>query len=369
MAPGGRRDEPGRWAALVQAARARRQRARDRRLGARGARAERRRRAIYSAQCGARQFSERRLGMRRGGCRGAAGCASASARRRSPRRRRLRRAGRAVRRDAPLAQARRRRLRLQMWAYLAAYKSPHDDPDAQERRTHFDYPIVADRVLGLGELPSVRLQRALARVGPDRPGMAHARPRARVGALGLVPGPHGTVAYVLLRHPERFPRAAAMTYAVFDVGASFYWLVPTAPPWYRRPQRRARRPTSQVVRRMMVEYGEHFWRDGWGPLYSVFGGNPLAAMPSLHFATSLMAALLLAEVGPVAGAFGFAYAAHARLRAGVPRRALRRRSARRRRADGGVRRLAPARRAAGRRIAGRVGALEAIAHEGGRGGA
>ena len=48
---------------------------------------------------------------------------------------------------------------------------------------------------------------------------------------------------------------------------------------------------------MMVEYGEHFWRDGWGPLYSVFGGNPLAAMPSLHFATSLMAALLLARRG------------------------------------------------------------------------
>ena len=58
---------------------------------------------------------------------------------------------------------------------------------------------------------------------------------------------------------------------------------------------------------MMVEYGEVFWQDGWGPLYSVLGGNPLAAMPSLHFATSLMAALLLAEVGPIAGALGFAY--------------------------------------------------------------
>jgi hypothetical protein len=57
----------------------------------------------------------------------------------------------------------------------------------------------------------------------------------------------------------------------------------------------------------MVEYGEHFWRDGWGPLYSVFGGNPLAAMPSLHFATSLMAALLLAEVEPIAGALGALY--------------------------------------------------------------
>jgi membrane-associated phospholipid phosphatase len=59
----------------------------------------------------------------------------------------------------------------------------------------------------------------------------------------------------------------------------------------------------------MVEYGELFWRDRWGSLYSVFGGNPLAAMPSLHFATSVMAALLLAEVGPVAGALGAGYAA------------------------------------------------------------
>ena len=38
---------------------------------------------------------------------------------------------------------------LQMWAYVAAYKAPHDDPLAQERRVHIGYPIVADRVLGL----------------------------------------------------------------------------------------------------------------------------------------------------------------------------------------------------------------------------
>jgi PAP2 superfamily len=34
----------------------------------------------------------------------------------------------------------------------------------------------------------------------------------------------------------------------------------------------------------------------------------LAAMPSLHFATSVMAAHLLAETGPVAGAIGWGYA-------------------------------------------------------------
>jgi membrane-associated phospholipid phosphatase len=114
--------------------------------------------------------------------------------------------------------------------------------------------------------------------------------------------------YILVRHPQRFPRAAVMTYAVFDIGASVYWLAPTAPPWYAASAMAKGGDPNPAVRRMMVEYGELFWRDGWGSLYSVFGGNPLAAMPSLHFATSVMAALLLAEVGPVAGALGFSYA-------------------------------------------------------------
>jgi membrane-associated phospholipid phosphatase len=198
---------------------------------------------------------------------------------------------------------------LQMWAYVAAYKSPHDDPDAQERRTHFSYPIVADRALGLGELPTVRLQRALARQGPDGPEW-RALDRVLVWAHWTwFMVPHGTVAYMVLRHPQRFSRAALMTYAVFDIGAGVYWLAPTAPPWYAATVGTPGAEEAPAVRRMMVEYGEQFWRDGWGPLYSVFGGNPLAAMPSLHFATSLMAALLLAEVGPLAGALGFSYAA------------------------------------------------------------
>ena len=117
-----------------------------------------------------------------------------------------------------------------------------------------------------------------------------------------------SLAYILLRHPERFPRAAVLTYAVFDIGAGVYWLAPTAPPWYAASEASAVMHEPPQVRRMMVEYGEFFWRDGWGSLYSVFGGNPLAAMPSLHFATSVMAALLLNEVGPVSGAVGFTYA-------------------------------------------------------------
>jgi membrane-associated phospholipid phosphatase len=202
---------------------------------------------------------------------------------------------------------------LQMWAYLAAYKSPHDDADAQAGRVHVEYPIVLDRLLGLGELPSTRLQRALARSGPDGPQWRSLDKVLVWAHWSWFLVPHGSVAYTLARHPERFPRAAVMTYTVFDIGAIFYWLAPTAPPWYAAGARETgegEEPATPVeVRRMMVEYGEHFWRDGWGSLYSVFGGNPLAAMPSLHFATSLMAALLLAESGPLAGALGFGYAA------------------------------------------------------------
>jgi PAP2 superfamily len=222
---------------------------------------------------------------------------------------------------------------LQMWAYVAAYKHPHDDVSAQRRKTHFRYPIAADIALGLGELPTVRLQRALARVGAQ--GAQWSRLDAALvwahWSWFLVP--HGAVAYILLRHPQRFPRAATLSYAVFNTGASIYWVLPTAPPWYAAldaegagtrgvPDIRPAAPQAtaagaaappqagvESVRRLMVEYGEHFWDDEWPALYSVFGGNPLAAMPSLHFASSLMAALLLSEVGPVPGALGYAYLA------------------------------------------------------------
>ncbi len=46
--------------------------------------------------------------------------------------------------------------------------------------------------------------------------------------------PHGTLMYILMRHPRRFPRAAVMTYAVFDIGASVYWLAAHRPALVRR---------------------------------------------------------------------------------------------------------------------------------------
>jgi membrane-associated phospholipid phosphatase len=194
---------------------------------------------------------------------------------------------------------------LNMWAYVAAYEMPHDDPERLAKRALVDYPIVADRALGLGTPPTLRLQRAFS-----SPGSVNRVERALVWCHWLwFFVPHGSVGYVLIRRPEKFAGAAARMYSVFDLGAAFYWAIPTAPPWWAAARGHLEDGKPVQVRRMMIEYGEQFWGDRWGALYDVLGGNPLAAMPSLHFATSVMGARLLSEVGAVAGALSWTYAA------------------------------------------------------------
>jgi membrane-associated phospholipid phosphatase len=193
---------------------------------------------------------------------------------------------------------------LNMWGYLAAYEMPNDDPERLAARVRVRYPIAIDTAIGLGVPPTLRLQRAFS-----SPGKINRFERVLVfchWAWFLVP--HGTIAYVLLRHREQFGRAAAQMYTVFDLGALFYWVIPTAPPWWAALHGNLEDRHTAHMRRMMIEYGEQFWGDRWGALYDVLGGNPLAAMPSLHFATSLMAAHVLADVGPIPGALGWTYA-------------------------------------------------------------
>lgn len=188
---------------------------------------------------------------------------------------------------------------LQMWAFTMVHELPYDDPEALRRRLRSRYPIVADRAIGLGCLPSVRLQRALARL-----------PRIRLLDHCLTwihwlwfLQPYAALLYILFRHPERFPRAARQMAAVFDTGCAIYYLAPTAPPWWSSEQGL----TGEEVRRIMAEVGEATWGRAWPVLYRALGGNPWAAMPSLHFATSTMAAISLSEAGRVPGTAGWAY--------------------------------------------------------------
>ena len=188
---------------------------------------------------------------------------------------------------------------LQMLAYLAHYDMPDDDEELIRRRLKVRYPIAADRVFGLGEIPTVRLQRALGRPGKV---LRHDTALAWLHWSWFIV-PHGTVLYALLKHPEKFERSAARIAATFDAGVVFYWVVPTAPPWWA-----GEHGYLPPVRRIMVEAGSEFWGGLWQRLYDSLGRNPFAAMPSLHFATSVTAAHVLSDLGPVEGALGWAYA-------------------------------------------------------------
>ena len=188
---------------------------------------------------------------------------------------------------------------MQMWVYFAHFDMPDDNPEALMRRLKVDYPIRADRILGLGVCPTTRLQRSLGREG--HVGLLEYALSAIHWSWFLVP--HGTLAYILLRHREHLPRSAALMAACFDLGCVVYWTVPTAPPWWAGAN-----GNMPPVRRIMAEAGERFWGRLWNPLYHSLQGNPFAAMPSLHFGTSVMAARILSQVGRKHAALAWTYA-------------------------------------------------------------
>jgi membrane-associated phospholipid phosphatase len=189
---------------------------------------------------------------------------------------------------------------MQMWAFTMVHELPYDDPERLRARLRARYPIAIDRVIGMGRLPSARLQRAL---GGFRHTNALDRTLTWVHWLWFFE-PYLALSWILIRHPGRFPRAARRLAAVFDLGCIGYFALPTAPPWWASEAGL----TGEEVRRIMVGVGEETWRSAWPAMYGALGGNPWAAMPSLHFATSTMAAISLSEAGRVEGAVGWSYA-------------------------------------------------------------
>jgi membrane-associated phospholipid phosphatase len=205
---------------------------------------------------------------------------------------------------AALPRSRRRDVAIfaaQMWAFTMVHELPYDDPEALRARLGVGYPIAVDRALGAGTLPTLRLQRALA---GRRASASVDRALSWVHWLWFLE-PYAALSWILVRDGERFPRAAWQMAATFDIGCALYFAVPTAPPWWASEQGL----TGGEVRRIMALSGERTWGAAWPALYRAAGdGNPWAAMPSLHFATALVAAMALAETGSVAGAMGWGYA-------------------------------------------------------------
>ncbi len=189
----------------------------------------------------------------------------------------------------------------QMWAFTVVHEIPYDNPERLRERLKVRYPVRADRVIGMGRLPNWRLQKWFAR--GDGPNAFDRLLTFAHWAWFLEP--HASLLFILTCDNARFARAARQMAAAYDLGCAGYFAVPTAPPWWASENGYT---GDEKVKRLMVEVGEEVWGDVWPHLYKSFGGNPWAAMPSLHFGASVLSAILLSESNRTAGIVGWTYA-------------------------------------------------------------
>lgn len=194
----------------------------------------------------------------------------------------------------------------QMWAFAVCHELPYDNPERLRERLRIEYPIRIDRWIGRGMLPNARLQKWLHR---GRFGNDLTRFAAWTHWFWFIQ-PYAAIFWILLRNNEKFPESARQLSATFDIGCLMYFTVPTAPPWWAAENGYIdHKIADEHVKRVMLEYGERLWGPAWTRLFGTLASNPWAAMPSLHFGTALMAAILLSEAGgKVEGTLGWAYA-------------------------------------------------------------
>ena len=145
---------------------------------------------------------------------------------------------------------------------------------------HYGYAPAFDRLVGLGALPSAALQDGLYDA-------------ARLSLLDWILYAvytsyfsviHILTPLVLLAKKDWFPRHVIMCVIVFWGGLLIYYLLPTAPPWLASPGE---------VSRVMDHVGRSINEASYEAGQEQFGTNPVAAMPSVHMAVTVVVAFTL----------------------------------------------------------------------------
>jgi membrane-associated phospholipid phosphatase len=164
-----------------------------------------------------------------------------------------------------------------------------------------DYAIAIDRLLGLGTLPTLRLQHALYQYGSER---ALDRFSLAIYLSYFVAPPLFAVALWLRRKPAFRQYVVAMI-TLMTTCLAIHFLLPTAPPWLAAL--RGELPhVSRITYDVIYRISSGFYNYG----HYVAGGNDVAAMPSLHMGATALIAVVLWQAGGVwrisAGAYALA---------------------------------------------------------------
>lgn len=99
--------------------------------------------------------------------------------------------------------------------------------------------------------------------------------------------PHGAAIWLWWRNPAKFRQLLGAITLLLTLGLGLYFLLPTNPPWMAPES--VNSPGAPTVLRIMEPIGRQLGGGLYQAGYNVVGeSNPIAAMPSIHFAITFL---------------------------------------------------------------------------------
>lgn len=106
--------------------------------------------------------------------------------------------------------------------------------------------------------------------------------------------PHTVAVWLWWKHPLRYRRYLSATTILLTLGLLLYFAIPSNPPWMAPES--VNSPGAPTVLRIMEPVGRQLGGGLYQAGYRVVGeSNPIAAMPSIHFAITYLLVLVAAE--------------------------------------------------------------------------
>lgn len=164
----------------------------------------------------------------------------------------------------------------------------------------YEYVIALERLLFFGTLPTYSLQERFYTLG--QPAWWDLALMAVHFSFFLVP--HAVAVWLWVRRRELFRPYVYALVGICWVGLLTAFLIPTAPPWLAAGAERIPH-VYRIIRDVLMGASPETYVTG----LRMVGENDAAAMPSLHTALTVLAALGAARMGPVAAVVGWTYVA------------------------------------------------------------
>jgi membrane-associated phospholipid phosphatase len=118
--------------------------------------------------------------------------------------------------------------------------------------------------------------------------------------------PHSVALYLWWKHPARFRHYLAAMTLLLTVGLAIYFLIPSNPPWMAPES--VNSPGAPTVLRIMEPIAHSIGGGLYQASYKIVGeSNPIAAMPSIHFAITFLLVWVARDSGRMWGILAWIY--------------------------------------------------------------